>query len=374
MARGRCSFDAVVIGEHPSASLAAGLLARRGRSVLHLARRGVQPARRLAWLSPAFFRLDPSLSSLRRRLPLTPLHGMTLLGDRPELRGQFLTSTASAFAVDWAAFAPAAMELAKRGGALVRACREVRVEAVDGDSVRLRVDDAAVHAGLLLLGDAPDEHSAKLLGMPTRWSAGTARRLTFVKWRRAAVGARTRATLVVCMDVAGTMNWGWLLCDKTSWQATVETPVADEPRRGAELLERWLDLLHLHDVVDPGKVDLRNAGEVELPFEGAMERECVASRTLLLGPAGGFVCGSGEELYPCAWSAVFASACADEALRAPVVQDGLRQYRESWGGTLGDYLRGPRNNLRYLLPLAYRNAMMTRRLAEAVLFGKSVVR
>ena len=47
---------------------------------------------------------------------------------------------------------------------------------------------------------------------------------------------------------------------------------------------------------------------------------------------------------------------------------------EERGLTLGDYLRGPQQNLRFLLPLVYRNAIMTARLADAILLGKSVVR
>ena len=42
--------------------------------------------------------------------------------------------------------------------------------------------------------------------------------------------------------------------------------------------------------------------------------------------------------------------------------------------TLGDYLRGPQQNLRFLLPLVYRNPVMTARLTESILQGKSVVR
>jgi hypothetical protein len=41
---------------------------------------------------------------------------------------------------------------------------------------------------------------------------------------------------------------------------------------------------------------------------------------------------------------------------------------------LGDYLRGPQQNLRFLLPMVYRNQKMTTRLTEAILTGKSVVR
>jgi flavin-dependent dehydrogenase len=373
MACSNASFDAVVIGEHPSASLASSLLARRGRDVLHLSRRHAKPLHRLALLSPSFFSLDKSLSPLRRKLKLSPLHGMTLLGERADLRGQHLTPAAAAFVVETDDFSSALQAHARTAGAATRACHFASVVAVDESGVRLVVDGKPLLARLLMLADELDETSAKLLGMPARWPAALERRLTFLGFR-APSSQPSRRTLVVSMDLVGTSQWAWLLCGKTSWQAAVESPAADDSARGVELLARWLDLLRLHGLISDAKLDVRHAQSVVLPFEGAMERDCVASRTLLLGPAGGFICGSGEELLPCCWSAVFAAQCADEALDHPPVQDTLRRYREAWGSTLGDYLRGPRNNLRYLLPLAFRNPVMTRRLAEAVLLGQSVVR
>jgi flavin-dependent dehydrogenase len=100
----------------------------------------------------------------------------------------------------------------------------------------------------------------------------------------------------------------------------------------------------------------------------------VANRTLLIGPAGGFYTACAEDIYPNCWSAVFAADAARKALKETHVQDALHTYRHKWGATLGDFLRGPQQNLRFLLPLVYRNPTMTARLAEAILLGKSVVR
>ncbi len=100
----------------------------------------------------------------------------------------------------------------------------------------------------------------------------------------------------------------------------------------------------------------------------------MANRTLLVGPAGGFYSACGEDVYPGCWSAVFAADVLRAALRQPHLQDALGEYRHVWRTTLGDYLRGPQQNLRLLLPLVYRNPVMTARLAEAILLSKSVVR
>ena len=100
----------------------------------------------------------------------------------------------------------------------------------------------------------------------------------------------------------------------------------------------------------------------------------VANRTLLIGPAGGFYTACAEDIYPTFWSALHAVEVAKKALKEKHVQDALQPYRQRWGSTLGDYLRGPQQNLRFLLPLVYRNSIMTARLTEAILSGKSVVR
>ena len=94
----------------------------------------------------------------------------------------------------------------------------------------------------------------------------------------------------------------------------------------------------------------------------------------MIGPAGGFYTACAEDIYPACWSATFAADIARRAVKEKHLQDALGAYRHKWGATLGDYLRGPQQNLRFLLPLVYRNKVMTARLAEAILYGKSVVR
>ena len=120
--------------------------------------------------------------------------------------------------------------------------------------------------------------------------------------------------------------------------------------------------------------DLEAATSLDLPFAGALSQDGVANRTLLFGPAGGFYSACAEDIYPCCWSALFAVDSARKALKETFLQDALQQYRNRWGATLGDYLRGPQQNLRFLLPMVYRNRTMTERLAQAILSGESVVR
>jgi flavin-dependent dehydrogenase len=145
---------------------------------------------------------------------------------------------------------------------------------------------------------------------------------------------------------------------------------------GQELLSYWINVLSAHGVLKTGgaPIDVSAAVSMELPLAGALSQEGVANRTLLIGPAGGFYTACDEDIYPNCWSAVCAVEVIKKALKERHMQDALQAYRDAWGATLGDYLRGPQQNLRFLLPLVYRNGMMTARLTEAILLGRSVVR
>jgi flavin-dependent dehydrogenase len=122
------------------------------------------------------------------------------------------------------------------------------------------------------------------------------------------------------------------------------------------------------------KIQADATQSIDIPLAGALAHEGVANRTLLIGPAGGFYSACSEDIYPNCWSAVFAADTLRKALKERHLQDALNVYRSAWRTTLGDYLRGPQQNLRFLLPLVYRNQVMTQRLSESILLGKSVVR
>jgi hypothetical protein len=142
-----------------------------------------------------------------------------------------------------------------------------------------------------------------------------------------------------------------------------------------ELLTHWADVLRTAQILNAkAELPLDDAESIDLPLAGALAHEGVANRTVLVGPAGGFYSACTEDIYPNCWSALFAADTIKKALKEPHLQDALQPYRHKWRTTLGDYLRGPQQNFRFLLPLVYRNQVMTTRLTEAILLGKSVVR
>ena len=135
---------------------------------------------------------------------------------------------------------------------------------------------------------------------------------------------------------------------------TVEQPLAGAGS-GVVQMNGWVAVLQRHGLLGPKfTVDPAAVWTVDLPLAGALAHEGVANRTLLVGPAGGFYSACGEDVYPGCWSALFAADVLRKALRHEHLQDALADYRQVWRTTLGDYLRGPQQNLRLLLPLVYR--------------------
>jgi hypothetical protein len=179
------------------------------------------------------------------------------------------------------------------------------------------------------------------------------------------------------LDLGGLLYWAWMLVGADEVQIAVEQPLQSvNAHPPAKLLEKWIGLLMEHRVLKSGSspLDVSGARSIDLPFAGALAQEGVANRALLFGPAGGFYSACAEDIYPNCWSALFAVDVVKKAIKERHLQDAIGSYRQEWGATLGDYLRGPQQNLRFLLPLVYRNPVMTNRIGEAILTGASVVR
>src|SRR5258706_571440 len=115
-----------------------------------------------------------------------------------------------------------------------------------------------------------------------------------------------------------------------------------------ELLRHWAKVLVAHGVFkSPLEIEESEAEGLDLPFGGALAHEGVGNRTLLIGPIGGFYSATGEDVYPCCWSAIHAADVLKKAMKEQFLQDAIQAYRQKWRTTLGDYLRGPQQNLRF---------------------------
>jgi hypothetical protein len=394
------AVDVLVLGEHPAAYLAAALLkqksnlrvvhstipadggAGRTNSAGNGSANGAhdRAADRLVIINPAFFSLHPLVEPLRRKLDLAPVYGLQFLSDDPAVRGEYRSKSALAYVASYKQVRTEMCKVADAQGVELHTPKEpehLQIHRLDETGIDVTLGKGKIRPKVLAVGGPLPEKQHKLLGLPDSWETEVIHRYTYVKLagtKWADLGSRP--VMPMSLNLREMLCWGWLLPGPKSVQLAVEQPVESLSRvRPAELLAHWMEVLRKNEILSPkGEVPLKEAQSLDLPLAGALAQEGVANRTLLVGPAGGFYSACTEDIYPNCWSALYAADALKKALKETHLQDALQPYRHKWRTTLGDYLRGPQQNLRFLLPLVYRNPVMTTRLTESILLGKSVVR
>lgn len=369
--------DVLVLGEHPSAYFAAALVHLTAKlRVAHAAIPGDEEVERLVVINPAFFGLHPMLEPLRRKLEMTAVYGLAFLSDDPAVRSEHRSKSALAYVASYKTVRSALAKVAEANGVELLTPKHLEIHRLDEAGIDVTAGKAHLRPKMLIVAGHLPPAQAKTLGVPDAWGADIVHRYTFVrlagaKW--ADLGARP--IVPMSLNLKETLCWAWLLPGPKGMQLTVEEPVEMVHKlRPGELLAHWAGVLEAHGILKKSDVPLDEAESLDLPLAGALAHEGVANRTLLIGPAGGFYSACTEDIYPNCWSAVFAADAIKKAVKEPHLQDALQPYRSKWRTTLGEYLRGPQQNFRFLLPLVYRNEVMTTRLTECILLGKSVVR
>jgi flavin-dependent dehydrogenase len=366
--------DMLVLGDHPCAYLASAILAES--KTLRLSQAiipGEKVVDRLVTINPAFFELHKILAPLKSKLDLQPIHGLKFLADNPAISSSHVHQSVAAYVASYKQLRSEMQKLAQNAGVEFRQPAKLQIRQLDESGVKVEIDEAIVHAKLLLLaGELPPEQK-RMIGLPPQWDQQAIHRWTALLIKGALNDQLDKTLLPMSLDLGGTMHWAWLLAAAGKIQIAIEQPLA-EAGSAQVMLQKWIDVLVAHKIIRKPSFDWGDVISLNLPLGGALSQEGVANRTLLIGPAGGFYTACAEDIYPNCWSAVCAAEVAQKAITQRHVQDALQEYHQCWGTKLGDYLRGPQENLKFLLPLVYRNSVMTARLAEAILFGKSVVR
>jgi hypothetical protein len=378
MAKHETQLDVLVLGEHPAAYLCAALLKFKSKlRVLHATIPGEHWPERLVILNPELFDLHPLMEPLRKKIEMVTVYGLRFLADTAGLGSEHRSRSAMAHVASYRAMRMALLKLAEAQDVEMVVPKTLEIRRLDEGGVDVLVGKSLLRPKMLVLAGMPSEPERKLLGLPEAWGPDVVHRYTFVKLsgsKWADLGSRP--VIPMSLNLRDMLCWGWLLPGERCMQLAVEQPVetlnAVKPQ---ELLLRWASVLRAHDVlIGKGEIPIDQAQSIDLPLGGALAHEGVANRTLLIGPAGGFFSATSEDMYPNCWSAIHAADAIKKAMRETHLQDALQPYRHKWRTTLGDYLRGPQQNLRFLLPLVYRNQVMTSRLSESILLGKSVVR
>ena len=381
MAKSLPGVDVLVLGEHPATYLSAALLRQKSKlRVVHTTIPGEAEIDRLVIINPSFFTLHPLLEPVRRKLDLVSVYGLQFLSDDRAVRSEYRSKGALAYVASYKQVRAEMIKVADAQGVELenpRQPEQLQIHRLDEQGIDVTLGKGQVRPKVLVLGGALPERQRRLLGLPEAWEPEVVHRYTFVKLpgvKWADLGARP--VMPMSLNLREMLCWAWLLPGPKSVQLAVEQPVETLSRvQPAELLAHWVDVLRRNEVLNgKGEVPVEAAQSLDLPLAGALAHEGVANRTLLIGPAGGFYSACTEDIYPNCWSALYAADAVKKALKETHLQDALQPYRHKWRTTLGDYLRGPQQNLRFLLPLVYRNQVMTTRLTESILLGKSVVR
>ncbi len=370
--------DVVVLGSHPCCYFAATLLSEIGVPIVHATLPGEVLPERLVLINPATFDLHASLKDLSKRLELAPIYGLLILGDDANTRSEHVGKSVLGYVARMSDFRDAIVADAKQANVPTFDARALEINRLDERGVELAIDGVSLRPKLLIVGGDLTPQQRKVLDIPQAWDREVPRRYTYMclkgtDW----VERQDKPTMAMSLDLKGTLQWAWLMAGTREVMAAVEEPADGAGGNGSNtMLRNWIDVLIRHHVLHTNgrAIDFSEANSVTLPLAGALAQEDVANRTLLIGPAGGFFTACAEDIYPNCWSALFAVDVVKRALKERHLQDALGAFRQRWGTTLGDYLRGPQQNLRFLLPLVYRNPVMTARMTEAILAGTSVVR
>jgi hypothetical protein len=380
MAKSNPQLDVLVLGLHPSAYLAAEMLysGKPRASVIHATIPGETFPDRLVIVNPALFSLHKPLEKLRKKLDLRGASGLAFLSDDGKTQGQWRGKSTVACVGAAEAIRAQMAGLAKESGVKLLSPRSLNIISADEKGFEVEIDGGTLRPRAILLAGAISPESARPLALPDRFNIEVMKRYSLLrlpedKW----ANLEPRPLVQMSLDLDGKLTWAWLLAGPGEIQLAVEQPLesVQSESSAAALMQKWAEVLRKHGILKPaGAIPLDRIETLDLPAAGALTREIVANRTLLFGPAGGFYSACLEDMYPNCWSAVFAVKAVREALSQTHLQDALQPYRQSWGTTLGEYLRGPQQNLRFLLPLVYRNPVMAQRMAESILLGKSVVR
>jgi flavin-dependent dehydrogenase len=370
------SVDVLVLGEHPSAYLAAELLLDMDVSVVHCTIPTEQVPERLVLVNAQFFGLHKPLEKLKKKLTLSGVWGVNFLADDGSTKGEYKCKNPSVFVGRYSELRKAICQQAKEAGAKLLTPKSLQIRILDQQHFEVHADSHVIRPKAVLLAGALPPEQAKALSLPEMFASEVMRRYTFVRLRgQKWFDPAPKPCAYMSLDLGGKLTWAWMLIAEDEAQLAVEHPLDQPEPTPAALVRSWATVLMRHGVLktidDIGHNELIS---LPIPSAGALAREVVGNRTLLFGPAGGFYTACLEDIFPNCWSARFACEAVKAALNQTHLQDSLQPYRESWGTTLGEYLRGPQQNLRFLLPLVYRNPVMTSRLAESILQGKAVVR
>ena len=175
--------DVLVLGEHPSAYLAAVLVHLTAKArVMHATIPGDEVDDRLVVVNPAFFSLHPSLEPLRRKLEMIGLYGLQFLSDDPATRSEHRSKSVLAHVVSYKALRAAMVKVAEAAGVDLVTPKVLDIERLDERGIDVTINEKTqVRPKVLLVAGQLPEPQQKRLGLPESWGAEVVHRYSYIK-------------------------------------------------------------------------------------------------------------------------------------------------------------------------------------------------
>ena len=252
MAKTEPQLDVLVLGEHPSAYLAAALIAGNSKlRVLHTTIPDDSQPDRLVVINPEFFKLHPLLEPLRRKLEMVATYGLGFLSHDAAIRSEYRNKSISAYIASYKAVRAAMIKVAEANGVELVTPKVLQIHRLDEHGAEVTVGKGMVRPKVLVLGGLLPEPQQKLLGLPEAWGVDIVHRYTFIKLpgtKWANLGSRP--IIPMCLNLNEMLCWGWLLQGPKGIQISVEQPVETLSKlRPGDLLSAWIEVLRQNGVL-----------------------------------------------------------------------------------------------------------------------------
>src|SRR5688572_14400171 len=182
MSKSAPAVDVLILGEHPSAYLAAEmLLAKPGITVAHCTIPQEHAPDRLMLVNSQFFSLHKPLEKLKKKLDLTGVWGMTFLSDDGATRGEYRGKAPAVFVGHYAQVRKAICQQAKEAGVRVLTPKSLQIRVLDQSHFEVHADNHVIRPKVVLLAGALPPEQAKALALPEMFAKEVMRRYSFTR-------------------------------------------------------------------------------------------------------------------------------------------------------------------------------------------------
>src|SRR5579862_6774490 len=163
MAKADPHLDALILGEHPSAYLAAALLRQNSKlRIVHATIPDEPDVDRLVVINPEFFKLHALLEPLRRKLDMSAIYGLQFLSGDRNTRSEHHSKSALAYVAPYKAVRNALIKIAEAQDVEMLSPKTLVIHRLDEHGAEVTVGRAMLRPKALIVGGNLTEPQQKL--------------------------------------------------------------------------------------------------------------------------------------------------------------------------------------------------------------------